>query len=334
LWRVPAAGGEASLLAGSENAVDVAVSADGRRLVYSQGTIDWDIWRLDLRRGPATGEAQTRFAFSTKMDANPQVAPDGERVAFTSDRRGQQEIWVVDAQGRHPLRLTSFGGEEYAAAPRWSPDSKAIAFNLSRRGDKNVDIYTISASGGPPRRLTTSPALDVMPSWSRDGRWIYFASNRSGQWQVWKVPSSGEEAGSSRQLTRGGGFAAIESTDGRHVYFTKRISGVMDPQNALWRVPVESGDEEVVIEGFRSSYSNWDLTAEGLYFVDEEPSSAGTSWVVRFQGFDRRRATVVARLRHPPFLGGPAVSVSSDGRWMLSTQGYGESDLMLVENFR
>ena len=62
---------------------------DGHRLVYSQGTMDWDIWRLDLRRGPATGEAQTRFAPSTKIDANPQFSPDGERVAFTSDRSGQ-----------------------------------------------------------------------------------------------------------------------------------------------------------------------------------------------------------------------------------------------------
>jgi Tol biopolymer transport system component/DNA-binding winged helix-turn-helix (wHTH) protein len=332
LWRIPAAGGEASILAGSENAVDVALSADGRRLVYSQATMDWDIWRLDLRRGPATEEAPMRFAFSTKNDVNPQFAPDGERVAFTSGRSGQNEIWVVDGQGRHPFRLTYLEG--FAASPRWSPDGKTIAFDFAAKGGNNVDIYMISASGGSPRQVTTSPAIDATPSWSRDGRWIYFASNRNSSWQVWKVPSSGEEAGSSRQVTRGGGFAAVESTDGRHVYFTKRMSGTLDPQNALWRIPVEGGDEEVVLEGYRSSHGSWDLTAEGLYFVDQEPSSSGTSWVVRVQGFDRRHATVVARLRHPPFLGGPAISVSSDGRWMLSTQGYQESDLMLAQIFR
>ena len=197
----------------------------------------------------------------------------------------------------------------------------------------NVDIYVISASGGTPQQVTTSPAIDSLPSWSIDGRFIYFGSHRDGQVQVWRVPSSGEEPGNARQVTRGGGFAAIESTDG-HVYFTKRMSGTLDPRNALWRIPVEGGDEEVVVEGFRSSHGNWDLTAKGLYFVDEEPSSSGTSWVVRFQGFDRRHATEVARLRHPPFLAGPAISVSSDGRWMLSTQSQGESDLMLVETFR
>ena len=332
VWSVPAAGGDASLLAGSENAIDVAVTADGRRLVFSQGTMDWDIWQLDLRRGQAAEEAPTQFAFSTTNDSNPQFAPDGERVAFTSGRTGQNEIWVADAQGRHPLRLTYLEG--FAASPRWSPDGTTIVFDFAAKGGKNVDIYVISASGGSPRQVTTSPAIEATPSWSRDGRWIYFASNRDSVWQVWKVPSSGSGAERSRQVTRGGGFAAIESTDGRHVYFTKRMSGTLDPQNSLWRTPVEGGDEDVVLEGFRSSHGSWDLTAEGLYFVDQEPSPSGTGWVVRFQGFDRRDATVIARLRRPPFLGGPAVSVSPDGRWMLSTQGYVESDLMLAEFLR
>jgi Tol biopolymer transport system component/DNA-binding winged helix-turn-helix (wHTH) protein len=334
LWRIPVDGGQPRPLGGSERAVDVAVSADGRRLVYSQGTMDWDIWRLDLQRVPATEEAQTRFAPSTEDDWNPQFSPDGERVAFTSVRSGQAEIWVVDGQGTHPRQLTSLGrAGGSVGAPRWSPDGKMIAFDFTAKGGINVDIYVISASGGTPTQVTTSPAIDSLASWSRNGRFIYFGSHRDGQVQVWQVPSSGEEPGNARQVTRGGGFAAIEATDG-HVYFTKRMSGTLDPRNALWRIPVEGGDEEVVVEGIRSSHGNWDLTAKGLYFVDEEPSSSGTSWVVRFQGFDRPHATEVARLRHPPFLGGPAISVSSDGRWMLSTQSHGESDLMLVETFR
>ena len=139
---------------------------------------------------------------------------------------------------------------------------------------------------------------------------------------------------SARQVTRRGGFAPTESIDGRYVYFTARRSGEPDPDNAIWRIPVEGGDEEVVIESLRSSWGNWDLTAEGIYFVDQKPSSSGARWVVRFLGFGERRATEVARLRYPPLSLGPALSVSSDGRWILSTQGQGESDLMLVENFR
>ena len=143
LWRVPADGGEARLLAGSENAVDVAVSADGHRLVYSQGTMDWDIWRLDLRRGPATEEAQARFVSSTKIDANPQFAPDGERVAFTSDRSGQAEIWVVDGQGRHPLRLTYLGGG--SPVPRGGPRTERRSHSTLPRKVGTTWISTSSA---------------------------------------------------------------------------------------------------------------------------------------------------------------------------------------------
>jgi Tol biopolymer transport system component len=330
LWRVPAGGGEARLLAGTESAVDVAVSGDGRRVVYSQETRDLDIWRLDLRLGPAAGAAQIRFTPSTKLDRNPQFSPDGERVAFSSDRSGENAIWVSDEQGRYPLRLTSFGRKVTVLAPRWSHDGKEIAFDFNREDTENVDIYVMSASGGPARQVTTSPAIDATSSWSRDGRWIYFASNRTSSWQVWKVPSSGKEAGNARQVTRGGGFAAIESTDG-HVYFTRTIA---DQQHSIWRIPVEGGPEEVVVEGYRSSGFSFDLTAEGLYFVDQESFSSGTSRVVRFHSFARRPATEVARLHYPLFLNGPAISVSSDGRWLLSTQVQEESDLMLVEKFR
>jgi Tol biopolymer transport system component len=309
LWRVPADGGQARALGGSVGAVDVAVSRDGHRLVYSQGTLDWDIWRLDLRRRGSPGEAQTRFLASTRVDANPQFSPDGGRVAFTSTRSGHPEIWVADGQGGHPLRLTSLGENGYVGAPRWSPDGKTIAFDFAAEGETNVDVYVISSSGGPPRRVTSSPAVDATPSWSRDGRWIYFGSLRDGQRQVWKVPSTGEDEGNARQVTRRGGFAPIESTDGRHVYFTKKLSGTLDPQNAIWRIPVEGGDEEVVVESFRSSSGSWDLTAQGIYFVDQKPSSSGVQWVVRFLGTASARRP---RWHDPaiPASRGPAVSVS------------------------
>ena len=325
LWRVIADSGAARPLAGTENAVDVTISADGRRFVYSQlTTMDLDIWRLDLQPGPAAAAAPIRFMPSTKADANPQFSPDGEQVAFTSDRSGERAIWVVDGQEKS-LKLTSFG-----ASPRWSHDGKEIAFNGPGE-NKDTDIYVISASGGPARKVTTSPAIDVVPSWSRDGHWIYFRSNRNGSFQVWKVPSSGEQAGAARQVTRGGGFAPIEATNG-YVYFAR--SDKDNQRQSLWRIPVEGGDEEVVVKEYRSSTLSWDLTDQGLYFVDQESSSSGTSWVVRFQRFDRRHATEVARLPLAPFLGGPAISISPDGRWMLSTQTEEESDLMLVEKFR
>jgi Tol biopolymer transport system component len=148
------------------------------------------------------------------------------------------------------------------------------------------------------------------------------------------VAPDGEEAGSARQVTRRGGFAPTESIDGKYVYFAARQTGGPDPENAIWRIPVEGGDEQVVIKSLRSSWGNWDVTAEGIYFVDEKPTSSGARWVVRFLRSDQGPATEVGQLTYPPELWGPALSVSSDGRWILSAQVQEGSDLMLVENFR
>ncbi len=317
LWRVSVDGGRARQLEGSANAVDVAVSAGGHHLAYSQETRDVDIWRLDLHR---KGEAQTRFIASTKRDLNPQFSPDGERVAFTSERSGPLEVWVADGQGGHPLRLTSLGKNGDVGSPRWSPDGRSIAFDFC---EKNCDVYVVSALGGPPRRVTTASSADVTPSWSRDGRWIYFSSDRSGQWQVWKVAPDGEEAGSARQVTRRGGFAPTESIDGRYVYFSKRHSRDPDPDNAIWRMPVEGGDEQAVIESLRSSWGNWGVTAEGIYFVDQKPSPQGcdgwsSSWASTGAVRPRWHSSVIL----PFFEGLPSASLPMatgfsrhSGRW-------------------
>jgi Tol biopolymer transport system component len=332
LWRMSVEGGPARQLVGSVNAMGVAMSAEGHRLAYTQQTSDWDIWRLDSRRSTRD---EARFIASTRFDGNAQFSPDGHRVVFTSARSGGFEIWVADSEGGNLLRLTSLGKAGSVGSPRWSPDGESIAFDFLAEGDTGADILVVNASGGPTRRVTTAPSPDTRPSWSRDGRWIYFASHRSGQWQVWKVPSEGEEEASARQVTRGGGYSSIESPDGEHLYFSRRRSVPQDPENAIWRIPVEGGDEEVVIESVASSDTNWDVTTEGIYFVDRhEASTSQAHWVVNFLRFDQRRSREVATLRYPPRLDGPALSVSSDGRWILVSQMQEESDLMLVENFR
>jgi hypothetical protein len=69
-----------------------------------------------------------------------------------------------------------------------------------------------------PQCLTTTPADDAVASWSRDGKSIYFASDRSGEWQVWKMPAEG---GNAVPLTRRGGYVAFESPDGHSLYYSK-----------------------------------------------------------------------------------------------------------------
>ena len=96
-----------------------------------------------------------------------------------------------------------------SAGPFWSPSGQQIVFDSVVNGRR--DIMVIRATGGQPRNLTDHPAQDIQPTWSRDGLWIYFSSDRSGDWHIWKVPAEGGEA----VKTPFPGTYALESWDGR-----------------------------------------------------------------------------------------------------------------------
>src|SRR2546425_4952784 len=120
---------------------------------------------MELPRGRGQPRNPVRLLSSTRIDTNARFAPDGKRIAFASTRSGSYEIWVCEIDGSNLAQLTSFGGP-LTGTGRWSPDGKRIAFDSAAGG--NGDIYVVSAGGGKPRRLTTDPAADDSPSWSRD----------------------------------------------------------------------------------------------------------------------------------------------------------------------
>src|SRR5262249_60122491 len=129
---------------------------------------------------------QSNLIHSTLLEQEPQYSPDGKRIAFVSNRSGSDEIWVCNNDGSSLTQLTSLGGL-HNGAPRWSPDGKHITFDCYLRG--LPDIYMVSADGGKPHRLTGEPSGNVVSSWSRDGKWVYFTSEQTKQ--IWKIPAAG-----------------------------------------------------------------------------------------------------------------------------------------------
>src|SRR5262249_5167733 len=154
------------LAVGGEGASTLAISRQGNRLAYSREIRDTDIWRVGISDSKNTG-SPTRLISSTRPDYGPQYSPDGKRIAFTSGRSGNTEMWVCDDDGQNPVQLTSFAGPDLGS-PRWSPDGRQIAFDSVAAG--NRDIFVISAEGGKPRPFTEDASDEVRPSWSRDGR--------------------------------------------------------------------------------------------------------------------------------------------------------------------
>lgn len=89
-------------------------------------------------------------------------SPDGSRIAFTSDRDGGTGIYVMNADGSGPTRLTDSPAGDFL--PTWSADGSKIAFISSRDG--NREVYVINADGSGQTNLTKNPAYDVAPTWS------------------------------------------------------------------------------------------------------------------------------------------------------------------------
>src|SRR5499433_30191 len=328
LYRIPVEGGGAEWLAatGSE-AQYPAFSRDGSRLAWRQNTSDEDIFRLALKSGSENVPPVASLIVSTALEASPRYSPDGKRIAFVSNRSGSDEIWVCGCDGENPIRLTSFRGP-LAGSPSWSPDGKQIVFDCRPEG--NADLYVVSAEGGQPRRLTTDQAEDIVPSWSRDGRWIYFTSNRfaegrSGRLQIWKMPSGGGEA---TQMTKAGGFEPVESPDGRWLYFTQDRGS-----SAILRMPTAGGGEEPLFDFHQKNYSRiWTVTGEGTYFAE---AKSNTQSAIKFFSFSTRSEKTVVEIDRilPASVSG--LTISPDGKWLLFPL-YAQrgSDLMMIENFR
>jgi serine/threonine protein kinase len=322
LWRVAISGGKAPsrLPFVGEDGLMPALSrpqpGKPTRLAYVRNFNDSNIWRVDTSAPGVTASSPPVLAISsTRMDAGPDLSPDGRRVVFLSSRSGGPEVWLADLDGSNAVQLT-MTGSAMTAAPRWSPDGGLIAFQSNFEGQ--FEIYVVPAAGGKLRRITSHPASDHVPSFSRDGQWIYFGSNRTGGWQVWKVPVRG---GDAVQVTFAGGFRAIESMDSADVYY-----GQAPGRTALWRIPAAGGQPVKLLEGV--SANGFAVLERGIYYL------AQASGETRLQFFDvaSGRSTIVARGLGEVL---PLLSASRDGRTILYARvDSSVDDLMLVENFR
>jgi eukaryotic-like serine/threonine-protein kinase len=248
-----------------------SLSPDGKLLLYADAEAgNWDIY---LQRVSGTTPINLTRDSAVK-DSQPAFSPDGEQIAFRSDRDGGG-IFIMGATGENVRRLIGQGHN-----PAWSPDGQEIAFskgsfarpsergnypsplqvvkvasgetrqvtemdavqpNWSPHGDRIAywgilnggqrDIWTVGAQGGEPVAVTSDPALDWNPIWSPDGRYLYFASDRGGSMNLWRVPideASGKLLGAPEPVTTPATYCGYInfSRDGRHLAYAQVVDQV------------------------------------------------------------------------------------------------------------
>lgn len=142
------------------------------------------------------------------------------QIAFTSDRDGNEEIYVMNLDGSDLARLTDHPARDFS--PAWSPDGSKVAFATDRDG--NAEIYVMGAGGSNPVRLTDDPASDYDPSWSPDGTTIAFTTERDGNKEVYIVDADGSNLA---RLTDdpASDFDPVWSPDGTRVAFASDRDG-------------------------------------------------------------------------------------------------------------
>jgi Tol biopolymer transport system component len=299
----------------ADNALELAISARGDRLVYSRETTNSNIWAVNLA---THGELLTTLLIgSSRKEWAPSSSPDGQRIAFESSRSGWSEIWIADRDGSHPRQLTNLKGS-VASFPRWSPDGRTIVFHSRQK--IYATLYTIDVGTSLVRELKYDAVNDIAPSWSHDRKWIYFASQRTQDLQIWKVPAEG---GRAIQMTSKGGNVPIESPDGGFVVYTKQGSGI-------WRIPVSGGEEQQIlpdpVAGAGSAYAP---ASGGIYFIREV--TKGEEPALIFFNSATGQYTTITRIPRPVYLG---LAISPNEQTFLYTRiDHASCELMLVENF-
>jgi Tol biopolymer transport system component len=317
LWRIPRAGGTPlwiPIMGEGAGVYQLSVARRLWRMTFVERSLDTNLWELDLETG-----ASRAVVSSTRLDDDPAVSPSGEQIAFVSNRMGSFEVWVSARDGSTPVQVTELGGP-FVSSPEWSPDGSQIAFVARVTGQ--VDVYTVDVVGGTPRRITTRESNDKEPHWSNDGEWIYFSSNRSGAWEIWKKPANLD--GESVQITRNGGYAAMESPDGEWLYFVKRTAA------GIYRMPLPEGEEEMVLGEFEPlDWGNWAIDSSGLFFLRRSESGASLM---------RKRVEsgeLEALTEFSFFPKSPGLAVYPGGKTILYAQvDRRDSDILLVEEFR
>jgi serine/threonine protein kinase len=279
-------------------------SPDGEQIAFRSSRDGGGIFVMSR-----TGEAVRQI---TRTGFNPRWSPDSEEIVFATENtqleplnwEGTSEVWAVDL---HTGTLQILNRED-AVQPAWSPHNRRIAYAKRNRSSADrriadtkgsmkgsgpaqfLNIWTMSTSGTDHVAVTTGGIAEWSPVWSKDGTYLYFASDRVGSMNLWRVPmdeSTGRPTGEPEAIMTPASYLGHPgiSSDGKHIAYVNKF----ETQN-IQRIPFDpvtakvTGEPEWITKGSRL-WSSPDVSPDGqwLVFYSRSPPE-GQIYVQRTDG--------------------------------------------------
>lgn len=247
------------------------------------------------------------------LKTEPAISPNGAEIAYAATESGNTSIFLTDARGGTPLRLTARAARDWG--PTWFPDGKAIAFTSDEGG--GAGVWKIDRLGGEPSLLLRDASE---PAISPDGRRIAFArAGADGLARIWVAPLS--DLAAARALT-GAGDGAFDhrqpawSPDGSTICFCD--------QRDLWLVPAGGGKPALLLGGGPQKRAPvWSRDGRHIYFASLWEGTLAI-WRIAARGGEPTRVTLGAGPEQCP-------TISHDGRVLAYTTAHKATTLALVD---
>jgi Tol biopolymer transport system component len=254
--------GRVAQLAGSATTVaftptDPLIANTDYQLIITQTIQDLDGDHL---------QADVRVDFATVPAV---VSPGSGQIAFVSGRDGNNEIYVMNADGSSLINLTHNPASD--VQPAWSPDGSRIAFTSFRDG--NDEIYVMNADGSGVLNLTNNPASDGEPVWSPDGSRISFNSDRDGNWKAYVMNTDGSRVTVIAALVGSNYFSynwpVLWSPDGTRLAYVQFVScgtRCIPPYAYIWVASADGSGATQVTNGRADAEPAWSTDGTRIAF--------------------------------------------------------------------
>jgi serine/threonine protein kinase len=332
LWRISYPEGKVQRVTNDLNTyLGLSLTADGKTIASIQYERLSNIWSVSgaNKENDGSGGAARQITFEKDKDeglSGVAVAPDGNRVVYTTRIAGVQDLWIVNADGSGNRQLTSNTRSNFS--PAVSPDNRYIVFVSDRAGSSS--IWRMDFDGGNQKQLTRNPGIAAFPGISPDGKWIIyqFTDSSGNKPTIWKVGIEGDAT--PVQLTDVYSLKPAISPDGNFFacYYGEPMKEL---QTKIAVIPFSGGKPAQLLDlPFVSKAPNFRWTSNGRGFI--YPDNVNRVYNLWSQSLDNSLPRQLTNFNSEEIFRFDVANGS--GRNIALARGHESSDVITIDNFK